>query len=341
MSINVSNLLVNRVIIHKVNERDIDKSIVDPEYNDRISRLNGKGLMTFRQRVINAIGRGSCSLQMEIYKQDDGSTFSLIKKSISSSDEIFIENSKAITYKLAEAQNSRRLPAGIVVIFDGTIGPNNNSCLGIIKAEPQEGFKLEGLSLDFIENLILTKSQKLYKIGLFIKNNEDDYSALIYDSNLSRIDSDAAHYFYDSFLGCRKCETDKVLNKEFYSETRQFIDDLPEVSDEEKLDYNYGLYIYMNTEINEIISTRDFSERYFNNDLRLKYLNHMKEKGIPNRNISKDISLIESTLKNRKINFTNDIQLVAPSNKFKENVEIKKESDKTIVTINGSIVKQL
>lgn len=340
------NLKINRAILHKIHERKIDKTIKDPEYSSKLAEINVAGMNALRNRIVNAIGNNSCSLEMEICNVDAGTTFDLAQKSINESDDVFIENSKKIAYNLAEAQKSRRLPSGTVVVFEGTTSINSYPYIGIIKAEPQEGFKFEGQLLDFIENLILTKHQKFYKIGMFIKvndckdNESDNFVAIVYDSNLAKITSDAASYFYNDFLGCEKLQSEPNLNKQFYLETRDFIDSIEDIRDDEKLDLNYALYSYMEVEKSGTISVNDFSDKYLDKKIESKYKNHMKNKSFPLRNIGKDTSIINNLLKNRKINFTNDIQLVAPSESFKEMIEFKNEEDKTIVIINGSIVKQ-
>lgn len=340
------NLKIHRAILHKIHKRNLDKTIKEPDYSSNLAQINVEGMSALRNRIVNAIGNNSCSLEMEICRVDNGTTFDLAQKSINTTDDIFIDNSKKIAYNLAEAQKSRKLPSGTVVIFEGTTSINDYPFIGIIKAEPQEGFKFEGQSLDFIENLILTKHQKFYKIGMFIKvkddedNESNNFISIVYDSNLSKITSDAASYFYNDFLGCTKLESDPSLNKQFYLETRDFINSIEDIEDDEKLDLNYALYSYMEIERNGTISVNDFSQRYLDRTIESKYKEHMENKCFPARNISKDTSIINNLLKNRKINFTNDIQLVAPSENFKEMIEVKNEGDKTIVIINGSIVKQ-
>lgn len=341
----VENLQINRVIIHKIHKRNMDRSMKDPEYSDALSDIKGAGLRAFRNRVVNAIGSDSCSLEMDIFRKSEGSTFDCVKKSIDSDDEDFIMYSKQIALNLAESQTSKKLPGGIVIVFDGTTGEDDKPFIGVIKAELQEGFKLEGLNLNFIDDLILTKHQKFYKIGVFINNRaedkEDEYIAIVYDSNLNKSNSDAASYFYNNFLGCKKSESEPVLNKTFYIKTRDFINDVENITSEEKLDLNYALYSYMKTEKSGIISVDNFAENYFKESLKAEYKNHMEKENFPVRNIGKDTTLIANILKSRRINFTDDIQLVAPSEKFKDIIKVEANGNETVVTISGSIVKQI
>ncbi|KEH91695.1 nucleoid-associated protein (plasmid) [Clostridium botulinum C/D str. BKT12695] len=345
------NMNINRIILHEVFKRKEDKSIEEPLYNDNITELEDSGKFIFRERVIQAIGNDSHSVEMQIYKSNEGSTFELAKKIINCKDNDFIDYSKKIAYNLAVAQNTRRIPEGIIVIFDGTIGNNNNEFVGVMKAEMQKGFqlskKIEGLSLEFIENLVLTPQQKFYKIGLFTRlcsnESEDikDYICYVYDNNLGRgVTSEAAQYFYDGFLGCKFKENNKFLTKQFYTDTKEFINN-SNITDKEKVELNYALYTYAKVDQNQFLSIKDFSEKYLNNGLKDDYTNYMEKNKFPATNIVKDLALLESSLKNRKIKFTDNISLVVPSDKFKDSIKIEKTDEGyTNIQIKGHIVSQ-
>lgn len=348
----LENLNVKRIMLHQVYRRNDDKTVKEPMYNNAITILDDTSMFTFSQRISQAICSDAHSVEMQVYKANEGSTFSIATKLISSTDEKFIELSKKVAYNLAVAQTTKRIPEGIVVIFDGTIGNNNNKFIGIMKAEMQEGFKLSsstsGISLDFIRNLILTPQQKFYKIGLYIKlptntsDKQDDYTCFVYDSNLGKgINSEAAQYFYDGFLGCKFKDNNKFLTKQFYNDTKEFINKLSNISDEEKVELNYALYTYTKLDQKPLISIKDFCDGYLKSDLKDDYINYMESKKFPATTIAKDLALMESSLKNRKIKFSNNISLTAPSEKFKDVVAISEnEDDFTIVKIKGHIVSQ-
>ena len=49
--------------------------------------------------------------------------------------------------KLADAQQAKNLPGGILVVFSGTVGPASHPFVGVIKAEKQSGFRERGTAL--------------------------------------------------------------------------------------------------------------------------------------------------------------------------------------------------
>ena len=92
-------------------------------------------------------------------------------------DNAFINLSQTVTANLAEAQKSKGIPGGIVVVIEGTCGHPARNLMCVIKAEPHAGFikrQEEGqLLLQYLKDLILTPQAKLYKIGAFIQANID------------------------------------------------------------------------------------------------------------------------------------------------------------------------
>ncbi len=350
-----ANLIIRRIIAHQIFERNENREIVGPRYNNDLTTLDDEGLNELQDRIINAIGNNSHSIELEIANVETNSTFELATEMIHSENAVFIEKSKQIAHKLAEAQTSRTIPGGIVVIFDGTVGADSKRYLGIIKAETHGGFSLESndnhFLLVYLNELLLTPTQKLYKIGIFIEQeNEnlsdlprkaDDFTAIVYDHNLTRSSrSDLAIYFYQTFLGCSIQSNNKKLTKDFYHLTINFITS-QNIDDEQKVDLNSALYSYLKTSNRNTVNTSEFAEEYFDTEMRDNYLNYMKSKNFPCQSVAKDLTLLKNKLKRRKIKFSSDIRITGPSDNFNNLVEIMgHEGTKTIIKIEGRIKEQ-
>lgn len=349
-----ANLIIKRIIAHQIFERNENREIVEPIYNNNLTTLDDEGLNELQDRIIDAIGNNSHSIELEITNVGTNSTFELVTEMIHSDDAVFIDKSKQIAYKLAEAQTSRRIPGGIVVTFDGTIGADSKKCLGIIKAETHGGFSLESNNnhflLIYLNDLLLTPTQKLYKIGIFIEQEKNlsglprkanDFTAIVYDHNLTRsTKSDLAIYFYQTFLGCSIQSNNKKLTKDFYHLTIDFITS-QNIDDEQKVDINYALYSYLKTSNRNTVSTSEFAEEYFDTGMRDDYLNYMRLNNFPCQSVAKDLTLLKNKLKNRKIKFSSDVKIIGPSDNFNNLVEIiGHEATKTIIKIEGRIKEQ-
>ena len=67
----------------------------------------------------------------------------------------------------------------------------------------------------------------------------------------------------------------------------------------------------------------------------------MDEHDVPDRGIEKDLSLVESNLRNRQIRFGNGVTLRAKADNFDEKVQVEEEESKsTFVRIFGEIEEQ-
>lgn len=345
MSFTLANMEINRIILHKIHQRRSSDIVEIPTYNDSLTQLDLDAMCTFKERVVQALGSDSNSVEMDITEVSQDSTFDYIKRSIVANEQDFIELSKKTALKLASSQKTLKIPGGIFIMFDGTIGLNNNRFLAIMKAETQEGFTLKTddnspLTLSHLRELFLTPQQKLYKIGIFIEV-DNNYKAIIYDKNLSKgRKSEAAKYFYEGFLGCSQNSNSKVLTKKFYTETQDFINKNKDITPNEKLRLNNALNTYLLGSRQNIISCNEFSDLYLDDEYKDNYTNHMESCDIPQTTIIKDTSSIESIMKNRKIFFKNNIKLVGPSDKFEDVVSVEINDTETIIRIRDVIVGQ-
>lgn len=357
MNFKIENLNIDNIIIHQIFEKDIYKNIKEPIYNNQFTTLDITGLSVLEQRITDALSNNSHSMPMEIVDINPNSTFSYVTKGIKVNDTMFIDISKEMTYKLALSQTSRRIPGGIVVIMRGTVGVSNRPFLGILKAEIQQGFMINQsnsqLLLNYVSNLLLTPQQKFYKIGFFINVEECDiddplenqlekYLCYVYDNNIRNTSIDeAAQYFYGTFLGCTFLKSNKQLTKQFYVSAKDFINRCDSLSDEEKLELNYALYTYLKVDQNNIVNVDDFATSYLKQDLLDSFRSYMLEKEVPLHAIEKDISLLDKTLKKRKIKFSSDVSISAPSAGFNELINIAgKDGEWTLIKIKGNIENQ-
>ncbi len=355
MPTNFANLNISKIILHRVYERDENRQIVSPTISAKCTKLDGDGLQTLKTRIIEAVGHASHSIEMNISDTEAQSCFGVVKSMIQcrNSVEQFITLSQKLPGKLAFAQTSRKIPGGVVVIINGTIGASSKPCVVVIKAESHEGFVSDEtdnvISLSYLQSLLLTPHQKFYKIGMFIwsGDGEDDdmspdgFDVFVYDHNLTVSDTNsAAVYFYNTFLGLTIPETAKHLTKSYFEYSRMFINDLV-VDDERKLDLQTSLYTYLKSDQSPVISVNDFATRYLEPAQRDGYISFMHELGFPQNAVSKDLELLHNVLKLRKIKFSSAVKVTAPADRFDELVNVVETSPEgTTLRISGKIMEQ-
>ncbi len=339
------NLEINRIAIHQIYQRESSGDKKTPKKGSQLILFGESALETFRQRVVEALGLNSKAVNMVIESEDAKRVPSLVNQLDNVDDDTFLDISYEIADNLAEAQKKKRLPGGIVVVFEGTFGSQaNKTLIGIMKAEIYSAYqkvedeKTHEISLDYIEEALLTPSTRLFKTAGFTKaksqhaaqnqSEDEDLNAVwevyVSDYQINKADGKAAaKYFYADFLGCGYPKSKARTTKQFYDATCQFIDSL-DCSPTEKNDYRNALVTYLKVENNETVSGADFSSRYFkDSETQDKYAIHLRENKLPSTSFIKDNEYILSKLRYRKLSFSKNIKITAPSETFKDLVTIE------------------
>jgi len=334
----LENLTIERIIIHEVFARGDDRAAVPPLLGNQVLALSRQAKVALQQRITSALGASSHGVEMAISNTDPGSAFRLAEAILACPDQPtdFIRLSQALASGLAAAQTTRRIPGGIVVVMDGRCNHPSQPFVAVIKAEPHAGFSRRqdagSLSLDFIEDLILTPQAKLYKIGLFLCDREPSathlpaasaggppqgWRALLYDHLISLGNQQAAaHYFYSTFLGLDFAANSAHLTQLFHRLTTDFIR-TSTLKPERKIDLLNALTTYLKTDHSATIQVQTFAASFLGDgELADNYLAHMHQQGCPATAIAKDLREIQAQLRFRKITFANDIKLIAPADQF-------------------------
>lgn len=357
MPLEFANLTIDRIILHEIYKRGPNRELLPPKFSQELTILDPAGLATLQSRIIAALGSGSHSVEMSIVRDGEESAFQKAAKCLCCGETAFVTHSQTLVHDLADKQTSRKLPGGIVVVFGGTIGENPKRAIGILKAEIHEGFNTEReegkVSMKFLSDLLLTPSQKMYKIGIFIEQepleeadslrSPHEFKAFVYDHNMNKAETQqAAIYFYDSYLGCSISPTDKKLTRDFYQHTRDFIQNLPK-TDEEKKDLNFCLYTYLKMAQTPTLKAEEFASEYFDTpEIRNSYSRYLEAKGFPPTAIVKDLTYIKNKLKMRGLTFSSKIKIVGPSDQFNDKVVIEGFVDgRTMVSIEGQVEDQV
>jgi hypothetical protein len=67
------NLAVQRLILHEIFQRRDDGNAVAPRYGGQLVQLPANAMDVFKERIVEAMGSDSQSMEMEIAKSDAGS----------------------------------------------------------------------------------------------------------------------------------------------------------------------------------------------------------------------------------------------------------------------------
>lgn len=314
------NLRINRIAVHEVFKRNEDRSIRSPVFADALEILSPEAMIAFRQRMTDALSGQSQSLQMRIFKHDASSFLGLAESLIGSDSDEFLTWSQGIANKLAESQMARRIPGGMLIVFDGSVGAPAVPFVGVIKAETQAGFRRsrdgERAIVEFLNNIFLTPATRLYKIGLMLRDNDTDpkpdgWRAFVFDSNISVSNREAAAaYFYESFLGCALPSDGPYETAKFFDLTKEYVrkaDLLPE----RKRDLIDSLYVFVRDEQDPTFTAEQYGDRYLPLELRDGYGDFMRSRKFTPNAVVRDTSQMGRRLHRRRLKFGSDIELSA------------------------------
>lgn len=354
------NLVVDRLMLHEVFRRLHNGDMVQPTLSAQPATLQADAMDAFKERVVDAMGSNSQSMEMDIADSAANSGVDIAASLLAkTADPAFAAESQRYPTKLAAVQTAKNLPGGVVIVFNGSVGSPARPFVGVIKAETQTGFRRQftggTIGAQFINDLFLTPAAKLYKIGMFIRDGAssaplpDAWRAHVYDSQMTIGNREgAARYFFESFLGCRFPVNSAALTKAFFDNTRDFITSM-NVPPEKKNDLLTSLYTYLKVDQAPTIQVNTFSTTYLPSATRDDYRDFMKKK-VPLTAIQKDLAQIASGLRMRKVNFPNSIRLQAPPEVFKDRIKIEtvpqdkakpgQPSAWTIITVKDQISDQ-
>lgn len=333
----IINLQINKIMIHQVYQRDHEGNKITPNRSSEFIIFDSDAMDTFKSRFMNAIGSDSKAVPMSIVNQESTDLAPLVNQISDADDTTFKNISYDIANKLADAQQRRNLPGGIVVVFSGTFGATPKKFVGVMKAEIHSAYEksknelTQEITLKFVEEALLTPATKLYKTAAFLQKNNDEtgddlnhrWDVLVSDSQISQTDGKAAaHYFYANFLGCGYPETSARTTKQFYDATTEFLNDL-DVSEEKRNDLHNALVSYLKHENSEIVNPTEFANRYFETEVRDSFSEYLEDKNLPTTAFTKDITHISSKLKTRKLSFSKNVKISAPSQVFQDLIDIE------------------
>lgn len=347
-------LMIEKIITHRVYPKNTNREKVQPKISTKLIELSTKAKRTLENRLVKALGNKSHGIEMSISDSGENSFFRIAAEMLGKDDSGFISDSAHFAYALTDAQMSTTAPGGLLLVLKGRVGAENKPFLCVVKAEPQDGFRAQenedSIGIEFLEELLLTDSARLFKIGFLSAEtvrpdgqaHPDNYRAFLFDHLMTLTETkSAAVYFYQVFLGMSIAASSRKLTQVFFELTRQFIDST-DLSDEDKIDVHEALRVTLKSS-EATISVNDFAQNHLPQEKRQDYELFMQQKEFPQHAVNKDIEYIKNYLRRRRTyQFNNGVTIITPPEKAEEYMQIVPSSDGqyTVVTIKGQLQQQ-
>ncbi len=354
---NITNMSISRIISHEA-IRHSELADRAPVLSSSIIRVDNQAAALVTERIINAVSSGSHCVDVIVDDDNSGSPFDYITKLFDCQDSQFVQITQSLALSLSHAQTSGSIKSGTVLFVNGTCNADgdNRRYMAIIKADSdrvlQKRILDEGsIVLTYIADTLLGESQKLFKIAFYleefrqVRNTESrialrsttDFEVKVFDHNLQNSsDSNAAMYFYGTFLKCRLADNAKKQTKNFFESSLRFISEL-DIPSEEKLDYKGSLMSYLRGNI-ATIEPGTFAREVFPIELQDAFVKSCTESEITAA-FTKDNGLIKKKLKNQSVRFSSNVVLTAEPNVIRDSVRIGETNDDgwTEVMIKGLV----
>ena len=283
-------LNLDRIIAHEIYPKT-EKEHAYAKYAEQCLAFNAEDRKTLVDRLETAINNSTKTFQLEFEDKSDTSIYAYLVKKGRPTEQEFIEISRKLADKLALAHFRTKIPGGFCLIGNGTTTKRMDFFF-VIKAELQEVFNIENNNLKLIKDVFLSPAKDFYKIGLFV-NLGTSYIPYMYDDQFSLQKKDLTEYFYGQFLGLTTDKNDSLKAKNYFQDTKNFIEDNVD-NMHDRLGLLKALQVLYREDTSGIISPKDFSQAYFEGQLKNKY-DAVIEKRYP-KAFTKDLSLVESKI---------------------------------------------
>lgn len=350
----IDQMTINRVVVHTIPSRGPDKSLVPPSGGADVLHLSGDVNDIVVTRISKALGHNSHGVQADFEDITDDSAFTLACGMMDCSDAEFKTHARAAAEKLTQVQLSKAFNSAKLISMSGTVGAIGRPFAAFIKADLEQALSettRQGQSvLDVLNDLFLTESQRLYKIGFFLrtaagtgkkggKYAPEHHSVHVYDHLMTGTESrNAAFYFYSEFLGSNVAASDRRLTQDFFEKSLKFFDE-KEFSQGKRIALGEALRAELRSN-NQTLSVSKFAQTHLQSAKdQADYVAYMQKSGFPAHAITKDVDYVKNRLRRRqKAYFTSGVVISTPADAFTNLLKFKNNGDgTTTVTVQGTV----
>jgi len=287
---------IDRIIAHEIHPKTEEKDAF-AKTNSALLKFKKPEKEILIKRILEALTNTTKTFQLDYEDKSIDSVYSLMTKIKKQTDKEFITSSASLADDLADAHFRTKIPGGYCLVGNG-LTTTNKFFFFIIKAELQEVFNVHNNELTLIKDVFLSPAKDFYKIGFFLESGSN-FIPFMYDDQFSLQKKDLTEYFYGTFLGLTTDRNDRLKAKNFYEDTKTFIEtNIDDVHD--RIGLLKALNVLYREDTTGLISAREFSNNYFEGELKTKFEKKIVEEKYP-LSFTKDISLIENRLELQRI----------------------------------------
>lgn len=259
---------ITKIIAHQIKPKTpkIDAHSVNTQ---ELLTLNTEEVNILIDRLEMAICNHSKSFELTFEDKSSESLYDILHNNFPSTDNAFINTSQTIAEKLASAHFRTKIPGGYCLVGEAELNTSKKMFF-VVKAELQEVFNIEKNKLNLIKNVFLSPAKDFYKVGFFIEKGKS-YVPYMFDDQFTMQKRDLTEYFYAQFLGLSTDKNDSLKSKNFFNDTKLFIDDNVD-NLKDKMGLQNALTVLFRENVTGTISLKDFADQHMEGKLKTLYL---------------------------------------------------------------------
>ncbi|WP_410809460.1 nucleoid-associated protein [Micromonospora sp. 067-2] len=256
----------------------------------------------------------------------ESKTPAVIKDLLAVEDADFIGKSKELAQILLEIQTARN-SAGMLFVAQCVV--SNSPAIMLVKIERESGMLAEesaeqagAQDVRYLRDLFLTSKSKVYKVALFNSADLDSDTLHGWAADVQMSGNEVAAFFLRKYLGCQLLDDPKQLTKMFHQHAQDWTNKCVHNPDV-RARYAMAIASELLSE-RGTVSPRGFAGSNLQPAHRDEFLDYLSRHGVPTTTFDKELSLIESRLKQFSIAFMSGVVVTAPRAAFDEVVKIER-----------------
>jgi hypothetical protein len=207
---------------------------------------------------------------------------------------------------------------GLLVVAD--VATSAETGLALLKLEPQDGARAERRNVNgkmtyevtVLDDLLLTRGTKVFKVALFMESDTAGGAALsgraADPQNTSGTQGDPAEFFLRKFLGCTLAETPDVSTRRFLAAAEQYANEqIPDAH--ERAVFTVGLHAEIRSN-RTTIRPRNFAQDTLPPDRQGAFVAHLAAAGVPPQGFPKAREAVEKHLAKVSFGFVDGTMVV-------------------------------
>jgi hypothetical protein len=340
-SLDLPSLRIDSLILHDVPQR-IGGREGAPVLSDVPSPLDADLRKYFVARLTQTIERAASAVE---YDPETSSPAPTDLVAILQNSSTLVRRSRKLATHLFNSQTGAS-SGGLLIIGVGKW--QQDVAVIVLKIEREEALNLSrrrvegGLTFDMehLRNLMLGNRTRVFKAAIFgPATSPEELRGFVSDTQggYGR-ETTVAHFFLSTFLGCRPSESPDVTTKRFLDVLEDFIN--TEIDDPvRKARYRIAAIAALQSRESRL-SPRAFAVNNLDGPDEQAFLDFARERDVPLRSFSKDISRVQSRVDRMALQFANGLQISGSAESFEESVRVRQEQDGTAnVNVRGKLSK--